>query len=74
LRVGAADAGTWGQLAIARALASLREEEQCLYSQEGPGSEGCTLALISEGGLLRLLLLDDSQTAWQMRGAGSPTS
>ena len=60
-------AGALGQLAIARALASLREEEQCLYSQEGPGSEGCTLALISEGGLLRLLLLGDSQTAWRMR-------
>ena len=60
-------AGALGQLTIARALASLREEEQCLYSQEGPGSEGCTLALISEGGLLRLLLLDASQTAWRMR-------
>jgi prophage antirepressor-like protein len=61
-------AGALGQIAIARALANLREEEQCLYSQEGPGSEGCTLALISEGGLLRLLLLlDDSQTAWRMR-------
>ncbi|MCP9778314.1 BRO family protein [Cyanobium sp. Tous-M-B4] len=60
-------AGALGQLVIARGLASLREEEQCLYSQEGPGSEGCTLALISEGGLLRSLLLDDSQTAWRMR-------
>jgi prophage antirepressor-like protein len=59
--------GTLGQLTIGRALASLREEEQCLYSQEGPGSQGCTLALISEGGLLRLLLLGDSQTAWRMR-------
>jgi prophage antirepressor-like protein len=65
--VAADVAGTLGQLAIARGLASLREEEQCLYSQEGPGSQGCTLALISEGGLLRLLLLDDSQTAWRMR-------
>jgi prophage antirepressor-like protein len=65
--VAADVAGTLGQIAIARALASLREEEQCLYSQEGPGSQGCTLALISEGGLLRLLLLDDSQTAWRMR-------
>jgi len=65
--VAADVAGTLGQLTIGRALASLREEEQCLYSQEGPGSEGCTLALISEGGLLRLLLLDDSQTAWRMR-------
>jgi prophage antirepressor-like protein len=65
--VAADIAGTLGQLTIGRALASLREEEQCLYSQEGPGSEGCTLALISEGGLLRLLLLDASQTAWRMR-------
>lgn len=65
--VAADVAGTLGQLTIGRALASLREEEQCLYSQEGPGGDGCTLALISEGGLLRLLLLDDSQTAWRMR-------
>lgn len=60
-------AAALGQLAIAKALANLREEEQCLYSQEGPGGDGCTLALISEGGLLRLLLLGDSQTAWRMR-------
>lgn len=65
--VAADVAGTLGQLTIGQALASLREEEQCLYSQEGPGSQGCTLALISEGGLLRLLLLDNSQTAWRMR-------
>ncbi len=65
--VAADIAGALGQLAIARGLANLREEEQCLYSQEGPGSQGCTLALISEGGLLRLLLLGDSQTAWRMR-------
>jgi hypothetical protein len=60
-------AAALGQQPIAKALANLREEEQCLYSQEGPGSKGCTLALISEGGLLRLLLLGDSQTAWRMR-------
>ena len=65
--VAADVAAALGQLTIGRALASLREEEQCLYSQEGPGSQGCTLALISEGGLLRLLLLNDSQTAWRMR-------
>ena len=64
--VAADVAGALGQPAIARGLANLRKEEQCLYSQEGPGSEGCTLALISEGGLLRLLL-GDSQTAWRMR-------
>ena len=56
-----------GQQPIARGLATLREEEHCLYSQEGPGSEGCTLALISEGGLLRLLLLDENPTTWRMR-------
>ena len=39
--VAADVAGALGQLAIARGLASLREEEQCLYSQEGPGSQGC---------------------------------
>ena len=60
-------AAALGQQPIAKALANLREEEQCLYSQEGPGGDGCTLALISEGGLLRLLLLGDSQTAWRMR-------
>ena len=60
-------AAALGQQPIARGLANLREEEHCLHSQEGPGSQGCTMALISEGGLLRLLLLDDSQTAWRMR-------
>ena len=60
-------AAALGQLTIGRALANLREEEHCLYSQEGPGSEGCTLALISEGGLLRLLLLADNPTTWRMR-------
>ena len=65
--VAADIAGALGQLAIARGLANLREEEHCLYSQEGPGSEGCTLALISEGGLLRLLLLGDNPTTWRMR-------
>lgn len=60
-------AAALGQQPNARTLANLREEEHCLYSQEGPGSEGCTLALISEGGLLRLLLLGDSQVAWRMR-------
>jgi prophage antirepressor-like protein len=52
---------------IARALASLREEEHCLHSQEGPGSEGLTLALINEAGLLRLLLMGESPTARRMR-------
>ena len=56
-----------GQHPTARALASLREEEHCLHSQEGPGSEGLTFALISERGLLRILLRSDSLTAWKMR-------
>lgn len=56
-----------GQHPIARALASLREEEHCLHSQEGPGSAGCTLALISEDGLFRLLLMGESPTARRMR-------
>jgi prophage antirepressor-like protein len=65
--VAADVAGALGQQPIAKALTNLREEERCLYSQEGPGSEGCTLALISEGGLLRLLLLGDNPTTWRMR-------
>lgn len=65
--VAADVAAALGQQPIARGLANLREEEHCLYSQEGPGSEGCTLALISEGGLLRLLLLGDNPTTWRMR-------
>ena len=60
-------AAALGQQPIARGLANLGEEEHCPYSQEGPGSEGCTLALISEGGLLRLLLLDENPTPWRMR-------
>jgi prophage antirepressor-like protein len=60
-------AAALGQQPIARGLVNLLEEEQCLYSQEGPGSEGFTLALISEGGLLRLLLLDENPTPWRMR-------
>ena len=65
-------AGALGQPAIARGLANLREEEQCLYSQEGPGSQGCTLALISEGGLLRLLLLSGPVPAPWRPQAGAP--
>ena len=56
-----------GQHPIARALATLKAEEHCLHSQEGPGSEGCTLALISEDGLFRLLLMGESPIAWRMR-------
>lgn len=43
-----------------------KRSSACIH-RSGPGGDGCTLALISEGGLLRLLLLDDSQTAWRMR-------
>ncbi len=56
-----------GQHPIARALASLPEEDHCLHSQEGPGSEGCTLALISEVGPYRLLLKGESPIARRMR-------
>lgn len=56
-----------GQHPIARALNSLPEEDHCLHSQEGPGSEGCTFALISQRGLLRILLRSDSLTAWKMQ-------
>jgi len=56
-----------GHHPIARALASLPEEEHCLHSQEGPGNGGCTLALIREDGLFRLLLGSDSRAAWRMR-------
>ncbi|MCX5966955.1 MAG: Bro-N domain-containing protein [Cyanobacteria bacterium] len=55
------------QYPIARALATLKEEEHCLHSEEGPGSEGLTLALINEAGLLRLLLMGDSPMARRMR-------
>ena len=58
-----------GQQPIARGLANLGEEEHCPYSQEGPGSEGCTLALISEGGLLRLQLRN-TEDNWQLTEAG----
>ena len=56
-----------GQTPIARALTSLPEEEHCLHSEEGPGSEGLTLALINEAGLLPLLLMGDSPMARRMR-------
>ena len=56
-----------GQTPIARALATLKEEEHCLHSEEGPGSEGLTLALINEAGLLRILLMGDSPMARRMR-------
>ncbi len=52
---------------VARALASLREEEHALHSEEGPGTGGLTVALISEAGLLRVLLFGDSPTARRMR-------
>lgn len=55
------------QLPVARALASLREEEQALHSEEGPGTGDLTVALISEAGLLRVLLFGDSPTARRMQ-------
>lgn len=55
------------QQQVARALAGLREEERALHSEEGPGTGGLTVALISESGLLRVLLHGDSPTARRMR-------
>jgi prophage antirepressor-like protein len=55
------------QQQVARALAGLREEERALHSEEGPGTGGLTVALISEAGLLRVLLHGDSPTARRMR-------
>ncbi len=55
------------QLPVARALGELRDEEHALHSEEGPGTGGLTVALISEAGLLRVLLHGDSPTARRMR-------
>jgi len=55
------------QQQVARALGGLREEERALHSEEGPGTGGLTVALISEAGLLRVLLHGDSPTARRMR-------
>jgi prophage antirepressor-like protein len=55
------------QQQVARALTGLREEERALHSEEGPGTGGLTVALISEAGLLRVLLHSDSPTARRMR-------
>jgi prophage antirepressor-like protein len=49
------------------ALAIQREEEHCLLSEEGPGQGGLTLAMISEGGLLRRLLESTNPSAGRMR-------
>lgn len=54
-------------LPLARALGDLREEEHALHSEEGPGTDGLTVAMISEAGLLRVLLHGDSSTARRMR-------
>ncbi len=52
---------------MAWALTARREEEHGLHSEEGPGSQGLTLGLISEAGLLRRLLDGESPTATRMR-------
>jgi len=52
---------------VARALGELRDEEHALHSEEGPGTGGLTVALISEAGLLRVLLHGDNPTARRMR-------
>ena len=49
------------------AMASLRDEEHCLHSEEGPGADGFTLALINEAALLRRLLNSDNPSAPRMR-------
>jgi prophage antirepressor-like protein len=52
---------------MAWALTARREEEHGLHSEEGPGSQGLTLALINEAGLLRRLLDGESPIATRMR-------
>ena len=49
------------------AMASRRDEEHCLHSEEGPGAGGFTLALINEAALLRRLLNSDNPSALRMR-------
>jgi prophage antirepressor-like protein len=49
------------------AMASRRDEEHCLHSEEGPGAGGFTLALINEAALLRRLLNSDNPRAPRMR-------
>jgi prophage antirepressor-like protein len=49
------------------AMASRRDEEHCLHSEESPGAGGFTLALINEGALLRRLLDSDNPSARRMR-------
>jgi prophage antirepressor-like protein len=49
------------------AMASRRDEEHCLHSEEGPGAGGFTLALINEAALLRRLLNSDNPSAPRMR-------
>jgi prophage antirepressor-like protein len=49
------------------AMASRRDEEHCLHSEEGPGAGGFTLALINEAALLRRLLDSDNPSAPRMR-------
>lgn len=49
------------------AVASRRDEEHCLHSEEGPGAGGFTLALINEAALLRRLLNSDNPRAARMR-------
>jgi prophage antirepressor-like protein len=48
-------------------MASRRDEEHCLHSEEGPGAGGFTLALINEAALLRRLLNSDNPSAPRMR-------
>lgn len=52
---------------LAWAAMTRNEEEHCLYSEEGPGAGGFTLALIHEAGLLRRLLNSDNPAAPRLR-------
>ena len=52
---------------LAWAVVTRNEEEHCLYSEEGPGAAGFTLALIHEAALLRRLLNSDNPAAPRLR-------
>ena len=52
---------------IVWAMASRRDEEHCLHSEEGPGAGGFTLAMLNEAALLRRLLNSDNPSAPRLR-------
>jgi prophage antirepressor-like protein len=65
--VGADACAALAESPMVWAMASRRDEEHCLYSEEGPGAGGFTLALINEAALLRRLLNSDNPRAPRMR-------